>query len=34
MKIKKDFKEFAGKHQKPTEIYQLLYDGQVEHGPL
>lgn len=30
----KEAKEFADKHQKPTEIYKLLYDGQVEHGPL
>lgn len=30
----KEAKEFADKHQKPTEIYQLLYDDQVEHGPL
>lgn len=30
----KEAKEFADKHPKPTKIYQLLYDGQVEHGPL
>ena len=30
----KEAKEFADKHPKPTQIYQLLYDGQVEHGPL
>jgi hypothetical protein len=30
----KEAKEFADKHPKTTQIYQLLYDGQVEHGPL
>lgn len=27
-------KNFADSHDKPTLIYELLYDGQVEHGPI
>ena len=27
-------KDFADRWPKPTAIYELLYDGQVEHGPI
>lgn len=27
-------KDFADDWHNPTKIYEILYDGQVEHGPL
>lgn len=27
-------KDFADSWDKPTGIYEILYDGQVENGPL
>lgn len=27
-------KSFAEQHPRPTQIFQTLYDGQVERGPL